>query len=258
MAVFISIDDVWVSEGDPGATFTVRLSEPSLTQVSLIWGVVNGSAGTTDFAGVRDQSLVFDAGEVEKTIFVALEQDTSVEGAETVRVVLREAVGGTLTRNAGNAVIVDDDTVSAAPRISVSDVVVDETGNANVIVRLDSASTSPVSVSFATSGDSATAGSDFTGVSGTLTFNPGEVVKSVSVGLVDKAAVERTERFFFNLSNASGGEIAQSRATITILTTTARRSRAPSFRSMTSGSARARTTPPSPSASPRRRRCPSR
>ena len=112
--------------------------------------------------------------------------------------------------------IVDDDTVSAAPRISVSDVVVDETGNANVIVRLDSASTSPVSVSFATSGDLATAGSDFTGVSGTLTFNPGEVVKTVPVGIVDDAAVERTERFFFNLSNASGGEIAQSRATITI------------------------------------------
>ena len=208
---------MWVNEGDAGATFTLRLSEQSLTPVTLIWGLDSGTAGyNSDFTGVTNQTLTFDPGQLEQTIFVPLLSDTSIEGPQTFRVVLQDPSGGTLLRNAGNAIIVDDDTVSGFPRISVSDTVVDETGTANVIVRLDAASTSTVSVGYTTVTDSAEAGSDFTASSQLIMFNPGEVVKTVAVSLLDNGLAEPTERFFVQLGNASGGQIAQSRATVTV------------------------------------------
>ena len=109
-------------------------------------------------------------------------------------------------------------------------------------------------MSFATSGDIATAGADFTGVSGTLTFNPGEVVKIVPVNVIDDAAIETRERFFFTLTNPSGGQIAQSRATVTVFDNDAA-AVTRSSPSRTSGSAKARTTRPSPSACRRGRPC---
>ena len=94
MAVFISIDDVWVNEGDAGATFTLRLSEQSLTPVTLIWGLDSGTAGyNSDFTGVTNQTLTFDPGQLEQTIFVPLLSDTSIEGPQTFRVVLSGPIG---------------------------------------------------------------------------------------------------------------------------------------------------------------------
>lgn len=217
MAVFISIDDVWMSEGAPGATFTVRLSEASLSTVQLTWGLYSATAAyNSDFTGVRDQVLTFAPGETEQTFFVAFEDDDDIEGVEAFRVVFTDPVNGTLTRNAAWGIIGDNDTVTGAPRISVSDVVFDETGQGHVIVQLDSASTSTVTVDYSTASDSASAGLDFVARSGTLVFDPGEVVQTIEVEAIDDALPENTERLFFNLSNASGAVIAQSRATLTL------------------------------------------
>jgi hypothetical protein len=58
---------------------------------------------------------------------------------------------------------------------------------------------------------------DYTSASGTLTFNPGETSKVVSVAVTNDSAVEADERFFVDLSRASGATISVARGTGTIV-----------------------------------------
>lgn len=72
-------------------------------------------------------------------------------------------------------------------------------------VSLSGASTRPVTVDYDTADDTATAGSDYTAASGTVTFAAGETSKSVNVDIIGDTVDEDAERFFVNLSNPSGG-----------------------------------------------------
>ena len=62
----------------------------------------------------------------------------------------------------------------------------------------------------------ATAGEDYTGAKGTLTFGPGETSKTVRVAVLNDAEDDSGETFTLRLSNASGATIADAEATGTI------------------------------------------
>ena len=81
---------------------------------------------------------------------------------------------------------------------------------------LDRASTLTVTVDYATSNGTATAGADYTATSGTLTFAPGETAETVSVPLLDDAIDDGEETMTLTLSNASNARIADGTATGTI------------------------------------------
>ena len=87
-------------------------------------------------------------------------------------------------------------------------------------VTLNAASTGAVTVDYATQDTgSATAGSDYTATSGTLTFNPGDTSMTLSVPIIDDTVNDSGETFEMVLSNAVGAAIADSTATGTILNT---------------------------------------
>ena len=86
--------------------------------------------------------------------------------------------------------------------------------NASMTVWLSRSSTAPVSVSYATVPDTeapanqrATAGSDYTAVSGTVTFAPGETRKTVQVPILDDNVEDSGETFRFELSNPQGASL---------------------------------------------------
>ena len=84
------------------------------------------------------------------------------------------------------------------------------------VVTLDRASTLTVTVDYATSNGTATAGADYTATSGTLSFNPGDTAKTVSVPVLDDAIDDGGKTMTFTLSNASNARIADGTATGTI------------------------------------------
>ena len=88
-------------------------------------------------------------------------------------------------------------------------------------VSLDAARTQEVRVDYATADGTATAGADYTAVSGTLTFAPGETVKTVQVAIIDDGHDDDGETFTLRLSNAVGAPIADAEATGTIRNTDA-------------------------------------
>jgi len=78
--------------------------------------------------------------------------------------------------------------------ISIDDVVVGEQdGFANFVIRLDAPASTPVTVNYRTDNSTAIASSDYVFGSGTLTFDPGETVKTVSVQVTNDAVPEGTE-----------------------------------------------------------------
>ena len=83
-------------------------------------------------------------------------------------------------------------------------------------VTLDRASTLTVTVDYATSDGTATAGADYTATSGTLTFDPGETTQTVSVPVLDDAVDDPGETMTLTLSNAVNAQIADATATGTI------------------------------------------
>ena len=97
--------------------------------------------------------------------------------------------------------------IKGPPGISVADARVDEAADATVdfAVSLSRAASETVTVQYATSDGTATAGSDYTATSGALTFAPGETAKTVSVPVLDDSHDEGSETFTLTLSNASGG-----------------------------------------------------
>ena len=73
-----------------------------------------------------------------------------------------------------------------------------------------------MTVSWATANGSARAGSDYLAASGSVTFQPGESVKTVQIAILGDTVVEPNETFSVRLSGAVGAAIATSAATITI------------------------------------------
>ena len=103
--------------------------------------------------------------------------------------------------------------------LSVADVTVTEgtDATAEFTVTLDPAATEQVTVDYATSDGTATAGDDYTATEGTLTFAAGETSKTVSVPVIDDSVEDGGETFTLTLSNPGGGAtLARAAATGTI------------------------------------------
>ena len=113
--------------------------------------------------------------------------------------------------------------IQGPPGLSVADAEVDEAANAALAfaVTLSRAPGGTVTVDYATSDGTATAGSDYTATSGTLSFAAGETQKSVSVPVLDDAHDEGSETLTMTLSNPSAAYLADGSATGTINNTDA-------------------------------------
>ncbi len=108
----------------------------------------------------------------------------------------------------------------ALPILSVDDVSLNEgsagTTSMTFTVTLSEASTQTVTVNYATVADGTATtsalivgGADFTPTSGGLTFNPGDLSKTVTVSVIGDATSEPTETFSLTLSSATNATIGK-------------------------------------------------
>jgi len=138
--------------------------------------------------------LVFTPGQTSQTFAVPITNDNITnELSEELTLTLTNAVSATLsTPNPVTLSIADDDgqpTVSfAAAEYSVNEG--DSLGGVDIGVRLSAPSSITVSVDFDTQDQGATAGSDYTATSGTLTFAPGQQGQSFRVTVISDTTTE--------------------------------------------------------------------
>ncbi|MBL0086594.1 MAG: hypothetical protein IPP44_07800 [Ideonella sp.] len=206
---YLYVNNVAVSESATAVDFVVRLDAPSLNQVTVNFSTANGTAvGNSDVIG-QAGTLTFAPGETSKSIHVLLLDGTVAERTEAFWLNLSSAVNATITQASATATIFDNDGTPGTPAISVSDVVVDESGKtATFLVSLDKPSILPVSVSYGTTSDTAFTAQDFVGANGILNFVPGEMVKAVTVDLINDLIAENDEFFKLVLANPSAATMA--------------------------------------------------
>src|SRR5207249_2321673 len=142
------------------------------------------------------------------------------EDDETIQVALSSPTNATLGATATHTyTILDDDPL---PSLSINNVTVSEgnsgTTNANFIVTLSAASGKTVTVNYATADGTATAPSDYVAIpTTTLTFNPGQTAKPITVPVNGDMVDENDETFAVNLSNSTNATLSTATGTGTII-----------------------------------------
>jgi hypothetical protein len=184
-------DDVEVSSAIDGAVPDPNLSSPrtvtgleqalqawALGQTNLGWGMFNTTGDGWDFAS---------------------SEDANVARRPQLRVSYQAPSG------------------AGAFSFSVSNYDVNENGGqATVTVFRVGGASGVVTVDYATSDGTATAGSDYTAGAGTLTFADGEFVKTFTVAISDDTSLEPNETINLTLSNPTGGAALGARAAATV------------------------------------------
>lgn len=216
----VRIGDVIVTEGDSGSTmanFPVTLDFAAPVTVTVAYASSQQSAvAALDYEDVFG-TLTFSPGQTEQTIAVPVLGDLLDEVDETFVVTLNNPTNAYLAKSQAIGIILDNDPL---PRLSINDVTITEgdggSKTASLSVTLSAPSGKTVQVSYATANGAATAGTDYTAVSDTLTFTPGQTSKSISVSVLGDLLDEENETFSVNLSSLQNAMLSKGQGIGTI------------------------------------------
>ena len=199
--------------GDPNKNaklnIGVVLSKPVSQTVTVDYRTANGGAiAGTDYVA-QSGTLTFAPNEVRQDINVEILEDGVADHRERFRVWLENPTGpAVLTQFYWALGTIYDE----KPFLTVHDATGTEGTNATIDfpVRLSKAAKRDVTVAYATSNGTATAGQhqDYTATNGTLTFEPGETDKTISVPLLDDARAESNEQLTLTLESPQRAHLA--------------------------------------------------
>src|SRR5260370_8999594 len=148
----ISINNVSVNEGNSGTTvalFTVILSRLSGKPISVDFATADGSATAGSDYVAASGTLIFNVGELTKSIAVTVNGDTIIEPDETFFVNLTNPQNVTFFNTQGIRTIVDDD-LHSIQFSSASYSVNEGDGRVNFTLSRGGDPTSSASVNFST------------------------------------------------------------------------------------------------------------
>ena len=208
-----------VGENESMATITVTLDAASSLTATVDYATGDGTAtAVSDYTAISG-TLIFTPGITSRTFAVAITNDAMDEDDETVILALFNAAYANLdtTNNPAALTISDDDPLPVVDFDSPVHNIGEDDGSATITVTLSAASGKTVTVQYATSDGTATAGDDYTSASGILTFTPGVTSQSFDVIIGDDGLDENDETITLTLSNASNATIGgDNPATLTI------------------------------------------
>jgi Calx-beta domain len=165
----------------------------------------DATAGSDYTAASGD--VVIPAGHTSATFTVAVIGDRLPEPNETFVVNLSGPTNASIADGQGVGTIADDE-----PRISISDVTKRE-GRKNTTsfvftVTLSAAYDQPVTMSFQTAnGTATTSDNDYVAKTGTLTFNPGETTKTITIEVKGDSNKEANETLYLDLFGLSSNAL---------------------------------------------------
>jgi hypothetical protein len=218
----VNVSDYSAPEGNSGpTTFQVplTLTSPASQNVTVTYSLFNGTAVSgSDYQSASSQNVTFSPGQTTRYIPVTVYGETACEPDETLSVRLTGVSGGAmLGRTQGTVTLLNDD----VPTLSVFNQGIYEgsTGSAlaNFSAYLSAASSQTVTVNYATSPGTATAGTDYQSLAGTLSFAPGQTSQTVTVYAIGDTAQEANETFTLNLSSPTNANLSRAQGTGTIV-----------------------------------------
>jgi hypothetical protein len=198
------ISDASATEGG-NLVFTVTKSGTTSNSFTVNYATANGSAVSGSDYSSSSGTLTFAPAVSSLTVTVATINDSLAEATENLTLNLSAASGGaTISDTQGVGTINDND----VPSFAIGNASVTEGGNLVLGVTMTGQTAISFTVNYATANGTASAGSDYTAGSGTLTFAPtstSPTTQNVTVATIDDSASEPSETVLVNLSGASGG-----------------------------------------------------
>ena len=191
-----------VRENRGEAQVIVNRSGNGVGSVTVRFSTANGTAtAPADYTAVN-RTLTFAPGVRNMTVSIPVVNDAVVEGVETVNLALSSVQGATLgVRTAATLEILDQDVGGVIQFSSAVYTVAEGGGRARITVIRSGSTAAGATVQFATSDGTATAGTDYTAVTGTLTFGAGQTVRTFTVPISPDALAEGVETVQLTLSS---------------------------------------------------------
>jgi hypothetical protein len=201
----LSITTTRIVEGHVQRTELIRVAlttaAPHWVRFS-VWGTSNGTAVPDRDFSLPATSFQLAPGQTEVLVPVTILGDVADEEDETIEVVV---LSNGLTLATAMITLVDDDTRSF---VSVADTTVVETtgGTTTAVFRVEFKPPPGYAGSFhyETADGTATAGSDYSAVSGQVFFQPGDLGRDIAVPVFGDGSTEGDETFTLRLSSITG------------------------------------------------------
>jgi hypothetical protein len=231
----LALNNVVLAEGNAGNSafvFTASLSNPVQGAITAsvntadgnnVNPLLNATIADNDYIALTAGSLNFAAGATSLTSTVQVVGDTEVEPNQSFRVLLSNlqlpaslpAGSVSLGSNGLGTINNDDGTILSVANASINE------GNAgssllNFTVSLTAQNKEPVTVNFATSNGTATAGSDYVARTGTLTIPANTQSAQIGITINGDTEFEANETFTLTLTTPVGATLGAATATGTI------------------------------------------
>jgi uncharacterized repeat protein (TIGR01451 family)/uncharacterized delta-60 repeat protein len=207
-----------VSEGAGFLPVTIVRTNGRLGVVSVNFATLPGTALPGLKYVATNGVLTFGDNETNKTFTVPILNEAQVEGNQTFSIVLSNATGGAsllLPTNVLVTILDDDVGVSFASPVYVA--AENGSGSVALTVLRPNGTNATTTVNYATTNGTAIAGTNYIGTSGTLSFAPGETIKSFSIGILDDPRVTGDLNFNVNLFNPSAPAQLQAPSTASVV-----------------------------------------
>ena len=203
---------------DPGF-FTVSLSKPVGAPVTVFYTTSGTATPGTDYQAFSG-SVTIPAGSTSTTITVTPIDDSLVESDESVIVTLdpgSDYIVG--SPNRATVTIADNDVALPTVSITATDPTATEAGPTTGLftVSRTGSTVSPLPVNYTVSG-TATVGTDYQALSGSVTIPAGSTLTTITVTPIDDSLVEPDETVTVTLSLSTGYTVGSpSSVTVTII-----------------------------------------
>lgn len=214
-----------VNEGNVTAQITVTRTSGSDGAVSVSYATSNGSASAgSDYAAASGTLSWANGDGAPKTFDITIQDDAAVEGNETVALTATNATGGaTLGSQATTTLTIADNDSAPVPQpgtvqFAAASASIDENGGSvTLILTRTNGADGAISVSVASGGGSAAAGTDYTAVAQTVSWADGDsTAKNVVLTVSDDATDEPNETVILTIANATGGAAPGTPASATV------------------------------------------
>ena len=208
-----------VTESAGPALITATLSAASELTATVHYTTSGGSALAGQDYLTATGTLTFTPGMTQTALSISIVDDNLYEAGQAFGVALSLPAGATLAGPYSATVnILDGDPPPLVSFISSQYTVTESGGSAIITATLSSASGLTATVDFATSDGTAQAGSDYTPVSGTLTFAPGQLQRVFTVPISNDPQLEGAETIQLTLSGPAQATLGSpTAATLTIV-----------------------------------------
>ncbi len=207
-----------VSEDATNIVLTVNRTGSTSGTVSVDYAFTDVTAtNSVDYLGTNG-SLSFTNGVTTLTVTLPIVDDSDIEANETLKIGLSNPSGATLVNYTNTTItIIEDDSSIAFTTNAVA--VLETATTVTLTVKRTGGTNSTVTVDFLTADGAAEDGSDYTATNATLTFDPGQASKTITVPLSNDTSVEGDETFSLSLTNLTGSAVilgSHTNATVTI------------------------------------------